>query len=161
MDKVFWLEPGRLGGRAGPNRHPWSLLEFSSNGVTLVVSLSERMYNTSHEFAAFEMDHVCIALPKSAPPKPGDGTEIAYLLPCIYDVVANHLALGEKRVIVHCSSGKDRTGLFFVYYLMRTRSLSFESALETVSAIVPRLLTAEGWRDMSRSILKEPEPTSG
>ncbi len=153
MREVFWLEPNRLGGRPGPNKEPWSLDTFRESGISLVVSLTERMYNASSQFAPYGIDHVCIALPKNAPPKRGDATEIGYLLPCVFEIVTRHLETPNRRVIVHCSSGKDRTGLFFCYYMMRSNGLSLGAAVSAVRSILPRLLSADGWDRMGRHIL--------
>ncbi len=57
MDKVLWLLPNRLGGRAGPNREPWDLEEFRAQGVSLVISLTERIMNQSSQFFNLGIDH--------------------------------------------------------------------------------------------------------
>src|SRR3712207_7415967 len=50
-------------------------------------------------------------------------------LPVAYNFVERQLAEGRVTV-VHCSSGKDRTGLFLGYYLIRNAGLSPTAAIE-------------------------------
>jgi len=154
MDMVYWLIPGRLGARPGPNKEPWDLTELKTSGVSLVVSLSERMLNRSDEFAALGIDHVCLPLPKSVPPKRGDALDIEYILPHVFEIVAHHLATDAGHcVLVHCSSGKDRSGLFLTYFLMRSEHVPLEAALNRVKQIQPKLLTARGWWEMGQQVL--------
>jgi protein-tyrosine phosphatase len=151
---LYWIIPNQLAGRPGPNRQPWSITELRADGFTLVVSLTERLVNRSFEFAAHGLDHISIPLPKNAPPRPGDAFEIGALLPHIYEIVQQRLtASPEERILVHCSSGKDRTGLFMTYFLMRSQQLPMEDAFSQVRALRPDLLTASGWDEMARQVL--------
>jgi protein-tyrosine phosphatase len=158
MDSIYWIIPGRLGGRPGPNKVPWVLSAFKENRVSLVISLTERMVNRSAEFAEHEILHVCIPLPKSAPPKLGDEYDIYALLPHIYEIVSEHLNESpENKIVVHCSSGKDRTGLFMTYFVMRYFSKPRRDALEFVRSRRADLLSAEGWKPMAMTILSRLE----
>ena len=153
MNDVYWVLPEILGGRKGPNRSPWDVLELYTSGVRMVVSLTERMLNQSEELVKTGIDHVCIALPKNAPPKLGDKENIIRLLPCVYRIVEAQIETGNGKIIVHCSSGKDRTGLFMGYFLMRFYQLSPDEAMARLEDIVPDLLSASGWREMASEVL--------
>jgi protein-tyrosine phosphatase len=54
---------------------------------------------------------------------------------------------------VHCSSGKDRTGLFLAYWAMRTEGLSAEAAIERVRSVRPIAFSAIGWDELALDVL--------
>jgi len=144
MRKVYWIDGEMLGGRPGPMREPWSLKEFAQNGITTVVSLTERMLNRSHEFKAYGLCHYCIPLPKNAPPREGDLDNVRLLVPFIGAVVNDFLEAGNK-IIIHCSSGKDRSALVLIYFLVRFRQYRVGEAYAFVRSRNPKMLTANGW----------------
>jgi protein-tyrosine phosphatase len=152
MDKVYWVIDDRLGGRRGPNQEPWSLAAIKAGGVTMVVSLTERMFNRSVDFASVEIKHVCLPLSSNAPPLPGDEFNIASLLPGLVGILRKELA-GNGKVVVHCSSGKDRSALLLAYYLKTTNQISTGTALDIVRSKNPEMLSAHGWLDMAIRIL--------
>jgi protein-tyrosine phosphatase len=151
MKHVYWVVPGKLGGRKGSNQEPWNLQEFRDQGVQWIISLSERMLNRSVEVVAYGLRHLCIPLPKNAPPQPGDAEDIYYILPLIESFITKHLSDGK--IVVHCSSGKDRTALVLAYFLMVNDKLTPADAITTIQAVLPVSFTAQGWREMAESIL--------
>ncbi len=61
----------------------------------------------------------------------------------------------KKAVVVHCWSGKDRTGLFLCYYLLvRHDAFTPEEAIARVRQVRPIALTATGWEDLARAVLR-------
>jgi protein-tyrosine phosphatase len=152
MDKVYWINEGFLGGRKGPNQAPWNLLEFKNAGISLIISVTERMMNRSHEFLAYGIHHYCIPLPKNAPPLAGDAENCKILVPFIAEFIESSLKKGQ-RVIVHCSSGKDRTPLVFLYYLVRFKNYGVSDAFTFLQSKIPGLLTAEGWYELAWKLL--------
>jgi protein-tyrosine phosphatase len=56
-------------------------------------------------------------------------------------------------VLVHCRSGKDRTGLFLSYYLCVTEGLRPSEAIAELRRVRPIALTAEGWETFSYEVL--------
>ena len=153
MISCYWIEADRLAGRQGPNQVPWDLSALALR-FDLVISLTERMLNRSNEFAEVGLDHVCIPLPKNRPPLNGDKTEIKIILPLLFDLMKKELSRG-RRVLVHCSSGKDRTALVLAYYLMRERGISPEDAAAKIVELKPNAFSALGWHELALATLSE------
>jgi protein-tyrosine phosphatase len=64
--------------------------------------------------------------------------------------------MGRQRgVLVHCRSGKDRTGLFLSYYLCVIEGLTPSEAVREVRRVRPIALSAEGWESFSYRVLAE------
>jgi len=59
-----------------------------------------------------------------------------------------------RATVVHCSSGKDRTGLLLAYYLVREEGLSVAAAMEELRRVRPIALTALGWHQFAIDILR-------
>jgi protein-tyrosine phosphatase len=109
------------------------------------------MLNRSHEVVAFGINHLCVPLPNNAPPLPGDADDIFYVVPLLEGFISAQLP-GSK-ILVHCSSGKDRTPLLMSYFLMKNQHMTATQAMDTMKSIVPGAFTAEGWHEMALSIL--------
>ena len=58
-------------------------------------------------------------------------------------------------MLIHCRSGKDRTGLLMAYYLLNERAMTVGQAMDQVLRVRPIAFTAEGWLDYCKSILNE------
>ena len=151
MNNIYWLLSGKLGGRRGPDQCPWDLGQFRQEGINSIISLSERMLNRSHEIVQFGIKHVCVPLPRNAPPLAGDADDIFLVLPMIGALVTD--LLQEGKVLIHCSSGKDRTPLMLSYFLMKHQGLSPKQAMNQLIDTAPNAFTADGWHDMAFSIL--------
>src|SRR5688572_3918609 len=110
------------------------------------------MLNRSEEVVSHGLGHICVPLPKNAPPTRGDAENIYSLLPLISDFIDGCLRDGET-VVVHCSSGKDRSALLLSYFLMTTQDMTPGQAMRTIASLVPEAFSAEGWKPMTRRIL--------
>ena len=51
MKKVFWLIPGQLAGRPGPDLEPWDLAELRTAGIGAVLSVNDGSLCYPEEFA--------------------------------------------------------------------------------------------------------------
>jgi hypothetical protein len=154
MDKVFWIIPGQLAGRPGPDREPWHLATLRQAGIGAVLSVNEGLLCHPEEFVALGMSYACVPLPDNAPPLPGDEYVCMSALPRAYTFVEDEIRKGLS-VLVHCSAGKDRTGLFLSYFLMRRCGLSVRKAIESVRFVRPIALTAAGWEGFAEEILAQ------
>lgn len=154
MRHVFWLVPGRLAGRPGPNREPWEPSALRALGIDVVLSLNDAEACDSDALAAHGIEHRCIALPPNEPPGPGDADVCRRGLPEAYALVAAQHTRG-RTVLVHCSAGKDRTGMFMSYYLMREHGLGVDEAIARVREVQPRAMSAIGWEALARQVLAE------
>ena len=65
-----------------------------------------------------------------------------------------HLPKREP-VLVHCNSGKDRTGLLLAYYLVSRKGVSAKRALRLLRRLKPDALGASGYEDILFAL--EPE----
>jgi protein-tyrosine phosphatase len=157
MQHVFWLLPGRLAGRAGPNRVPWDLRALRAQGIDAVLSVNDGEACDLAEFAAQGLQYRCVPFPPNEPPLAGDEKICRQGLPVAYEFVRAQHAAG-RAVLVHCSAGKDRTGLFMSYFLMREHDLTADEAIAYVRGIRPPALSAMGWEGLARRVLARPRP---
>jgi protein-tyrosine phosphatase len=144
MHKVFWLIPSKLAGRPGPDREPWDAEALHAGGIRAVLSVNDGRSVYPEDFSALEMVYAHIPLSDSAPPRQGDDEICQVALPRAYMFMHEQIGAGNP-VLVHCSSGKDRTGLVLAYYLLRETDCSPASAIEKVRAVRPIALSAMGW----------------
>jgi protein-tyrosine phosphatase len=151
MDKLFWIVPGRLAGRPGPDEEPWDLQAFHQAGIGAILSVNDGRLCNPREMAKFDIAYACYSLSDSAPPQPGDAEKCLGILPSTYEFIETQLGQ-ERTVMVHCSGGNDRTGLCLGYFLMRHRGLSPDQALHTLRAARPTALSAKGWESFALQI---------
>lgn len=128
-------------------------------GIDAVLSLNDGEGCDPAEFSALGLDYRCVPLPPNEPPEPGDEDICRTSLPAAYDFVVGQHA-GHRAVLVHCSAGKDRTGLFMSYFLIRTYGLQLDAAIARVRAVQHRAMTALGWEAMARRVLLSTRATS-
>lgn len=152
MDHVFWLVPGRLAGRPGPNRRPWDLAGIRALGIGAVLSVNDGDGCEAASFPTLGLAYECVPLPPNEPPLPGDEELCEEALPNAYRFVSEQHSRG-RAVLVHCSAGKDRTGLLMSYFLMQEEGLDVETALQRVRAVRPNALSAVGWEALGRRVL--------
>jgi len=152
MQHVFWLIPGKLAGRTGPNVDPWDARLLKEGGIDAVLSVNHGNLVDAGELEAGGIAYACIPFSRNAPPVPGDLEICLEALPQAFAFVDEHIAAG-KAVMIHCTSGKDRTGLLMSYYLMRTQGMTVDEAILEVRRIRPIALSAAGWDEFAREIL--------
>lgn len=154
MKHVFWLVPDVLAGRAGPDQSPWSAQELRAGGIGAVLSVNDGAGCHAEDFTELGMSYRCMPLSDNAPPREGDVEHCLEVLPRAYGYVREEIDR-KRRVLVHCTSGKDRTGLFMCYFLIRESGISVREAITAVRRARPIALSAEGWEDLARIVLKE------
>lgn len=72
-----------------------------------------------------------------------------------FDRVLNVHLPGREPVLVHCNSGKDRTGLLLAYYMVSRKGLSAKRALKMLRRLKPDALSASGYTEILFAL--EPE----
>jgi len=82
----------------------------------------------------------------------GDLEHCLGVLPAALTFAKENISRGAP-VLLHCTAGKDRTGLFMAYYLMQCEDCSLQQAVERVRAVRPVALTADGWYDFALQVL--------
>lgn len=153
MKHVFWLLPGVLAGRSGPNKTPWDAKDLRAGGIGAVLSVNDGAACHAEDFTALGMGYRCIPLSDNAPPRDGDMEHCLIALAEAYDYVRGELD-EQRAVLVHCRSGKDRTGLFMCYFLVREFGMSVDDAIAEVQRVRPIALSAEGWQDLAVAVLE-------
>jgi protein-tyrosine phosphatase len=153
MQNVFWLIPGKLAGRTGPNVDPWNAKNLKEGGIDAVLSVNGGNLVDVAALEASGIAYACIPFSWNAPPIPGDLEICLEALPKAFAFVQRNIEAG-KAVMIHCTSGKDRTGLLMSYYLMRTQGLSVDEAILEVRRVRPIALSAAGWDEFGREILR-------
>ncbi|WP_298442293.1 tyrosine-protein phosphatase [uncultured Ferrimonas sp.] len=160
MDKLFWLVPGQIAGRSGPNKDPWQPGEFADAGIELVVSLNDATGVDRAELEQHQLEHLHIELPANIPPQAGDPQRCLEGLTHAWALLKPRLDAGQT-ILIHCRSGKDRTGLLMAYLVMQLQQLPPEQAIEQVKQVRPIALNAEGWLELGLQVLAQLEQTSG
>ena len=154
MRHLFWLREGVIAGRSGPNRDTWSPEELTAGGIGAVLSVNDGELVHSNDLAAAGIDHSCIPLSDSAPPRHGDLQICVDALPKALSFVVTSIEAGRS-VLVHCNSGKDRTGMFLSYYLCAKEGLAPARAVDEIRRVRPIALSAEGWEAFTLAVLRE------
>ncbi len=157
MRNVFWLREGVIAGRSGPNRDAWNPSELAGGGIGAVLSVNDGELVHSGDLSAIGISYRCIPLSDAAPPQHGDRQTCVDALPKALRFVLGSIESG-RRVLVHCSAGKDRTGMFLAYFLCATEGLAPTRAIEEVRRVRPIALSAEGWEAFTQDVLRELVP---
>lgn len=152
MQHVFWLIPGKLAGRPGPDRVPWDVAALRAGGIGAVLSLNDGVLCHPEDFQAHDINYACMPLSDNAPPRPGDDQICIRVLPRAYEFVTEQMN-GKRNVLVHCSSGKDRTGLFLSFFLRQHEQLSVGDAIRAVRTVRPIAISALGWEAFATRVL--------
>ncbi|ABE55808.1 dual specificity protein phosphatase [Shewanella denitrificans OS217] len=143
MKDVFWLVEGKLAGRSGPNKTPWDLQELAANGIKVIVSLNDANQCDESAMAEVGILHRVFTLPDSIPPTLDDLAICTEILPKILAFIAQCEA-DNLPVLIHCRSGKDRTGLMMAYYLMKNGAAPLH-AVSQVRNVREIAFSADGW----------------
>jgi hypothetical protein len=152
MRHVFWLIPDKLCGRPGPDLVPWNAKELKRGGIDAVLSINDGWLVNTDDLHVAGLEYALIPFSANAPPMPGDFEICAAGLPKAFDFIERTTNTGRS-VMIHCTSGKDRTGLLMSYFLIRTQGLSIDEAIREVRRVRPIALSAVGWEDFGREIL--------
>jgi protein-tyrosine phosphatase len=152
VQHVFWLRPF-LAGRPGPDRAHWDLAALRRAGIGAVLSVNDGVLCHPENFEALDLAYACVPLPEDAPPRPGDVERCLEALATGHTFVCAQRALG-RATLVHCSAGKDRTGLFLAHSLVRETGCSAADAIAEVRRVRAIALTAPGWEALARDVLE-------
>ena len=152
MRNVFWLRKGVIGGRSGPNRDVWNPMELAESGIGAILSVNDGELVHATDLVDAGISYKCVPLSDAAPPRVGDLETCIKALPKGLEYTQGEIESG-RAVLVHCSSGKDRTCLFLSYYLCVSEGLPPLEAVREVKRVRPIALTAEGWEKFTLEVL--------
>ena len=151
MEHIFWAIPGKLAGRPGPNLVPWDPTGLRREGFSAVLTVNHGVDVDPAQLQAAGLAHRRVRFPGGIPPNP-DALEVALeALPVALDFYREHSTRGP--VLVHCSFGKDRTGLFIAHALVQEQGLAPDDALARLREVRPNALSATGWHTLARDVL--------
>ena len=152
MKQVFWLRREKIAGRSGPNRDPWDLAEIAAAGFSAILSVNggDCVHETS--ITGLGMAYGLIPMSANAPAREGDREHCLANLPLAMELVERNLPNGP--VLIHCRSGKDRTGLVMAACLVEFEGLPPATAMNAVLEVRPIAFSAEGWMDFSLDVLR-------
>ncbi|GGI93254.1 dual specificity protein phosphatase family protein [Shewanella gelidii] len=151
MQHLFWLEEGKIAGRSGPNKEPWNLAELKAAGIDSVLSVNDGESCDLTDFVANDIHYACVPFTSNIPPLEGDLEDCVSAMPTAYAFIEQQLNLG-RTVLIHCRSGKDRTGLMMAYYLMKTGTAPLH-AVSQVRSVRDIAFSAEGWDQFAFDVL--------
>ena len=110
------LDGSRQAGRpAGAGSRAVGCGRPAEAGIQAILSVNDGLHCHAEDFAAAGVAYACIPLSANAPPRPGDEGICARALPQAYTFVQWHISQG-RATLVHCSSGKDRTGTLLLLF---------------------------------------------
>jgi len=154
MDQVFWLHDNYIAGRPGPNLIPWSLRDLRDAGIGAILSVNDGELVHADDLSALDINYFCTPLSENAPPRAGDKETCLANLPQGYEFVMKNRTLGRK-TLVHCRQGRDRTGMFLAYYILKQSRISPELAIARLKQIRSDALAAEGWEEFTVRVLRD------
>ena len=153
MQHVFWLRRGKIAGRSGPDCNNWDLNEIGAAGFTAILSVNNG--EAVHEIllSGLGINYSKVPMSANIPPADGDREFCLGNLPLAMKFIRNNIENGP--VLIHCHSGKDRTGMVMAAYLIEFENFSVEAAMEEVISVRPVAFSAEGWMEFGREVLED------
>ena len=151
MEHVFWLRRGKIAGRSGPNTVMWDLNEIKNNGITAILSVNNG--DAVHETMLSDLgiNYSNIPMSSNAPAREGDKELCLQNLPKAMDFIRGNIMNGP--VLIHCRSGKDRTGMVMAAYLIEFEKYDVNKSMEEVLSVRPIAFSAEGWMEFGQDVL--------
>ncbi|MCL1094940.1 dual specificity protein phosphatase family protein [Shewanella kaireitica] len=151
MQHLFWLVEGQIAGRSGPNKDAWDLSELKGEGIDAILSVNNGESCEDEDFSSVGIEYKCIPFSRNAPPEAGD---LEYCVEQVPKALAyiRQCEAQNKTVLVHCRSGKDRTGLIMAYYLMDNGAAPLH-AVSQIRAIRDIAFSADGWDQFAFDVL--------
>ncbi len=146
MNYAYWVLPGLLAGRPGPDEFPWDLRELRRAGFGAILSLHAGGIDPA-EIGQHGLAHLLLPLPGSVPPTPQDIVVYRVQLPQAWAFIAQHV-VGGIPTLVHCHAGRDRTGVVLAGYLCAALGLPPAEAIARLRAAKPSALTAPGYAEL-------------
>ena len=163
MEHVFWLRKGKVAGRSGPNTNIWDLNEIKSSGIASILSVNNGEAAHESMLTNIGIAYSNIPMSSNAPARDGDKEICLNNLPKAMEFIRENLANGP--VLIHCRSGKDRTGMVMAAYLIEFEEYNAIKAMEEVITVRPIAFSAEGWLEFGLDVLslyrthdKAPQP---
>lgn len=152
MQHVFWLRPDLIAGRPGPVYFPWVAKELAAGGIGAILTLNHGQSVYADELADAGIEHGWFPMEDNAPPRPGDFEHCIVTLPEALAFI-DRMHSNGKAVLLHCTAGKDRTGLMMAHYLCYHEKLGPVEAIAEVRRVRPDGLSAPEYEPFAIDVL--------
>ncbi len=153
MQQVFWLRDRLIAGRPGPVYYPWQPEALAEGGIGAVLTVNNAQSVYPDDLAAAGIEYAWLPMEDNAPPRPGDFEHCLATLPkTLRFIRAMHAQ--DRAVLIHCTAGKDRTGLTMSYYLCQQEGYGAEAAIAEVRRVRPEALSALDYEPFAIEVLK-------
>ena len=151
MEHVFWLKKGKIAGRTGPNNNIWDLDEIKANGFAAILSVNDGEAVHESMLSSLGIAYSNIPMSSNAPAREGDKEFCLENIPKAMDFIRDNLLIGP--VLIHCRSGKDRTGMVMAAYLIEFEGYNAKEAMDKVISVRPIAFSADGWMEFGLDVL--------
>ncbi|MGC7893605.1 protein-tyrosine phosphatase family protein [Vibrio anguillarum] len=150
LENLFFVT-NSVAGRCGPDKVMWDLEELWSSGVRAIISVNdgESVHISRLKAIGFAYEH--IPLSSNAPVQSGDFEVCLDALPRIIKFIEQNETQGK--VVVHCKSGKDRTGLALAAYLLKSKGFGVEESMAAVKDVRDIAFSAPDWDWFTEKVL--------
>ena len=152
MREIFWLKP-QIAGRAGPDLAPWDPSELAAAGITRILSVNNANSVYREDLQRAGIEHHWLPLSDNAPPRDGDFELCIETLPRCLQLLDQTIA-SSGIALIHCRSGKDRTGLVMCHYLCQRESMQPQAAVRELRRLRPIGLSAPGYESFTLDVLR-------
>ena len=152
MQQTFWLRPNLIAGRPGPAYYPWNPVELAAGGIGAILTVNDGQSVYVDDLQAAGITHAIFSMEDNAPPRPGDFEHCVDTLPRALEFILG-MHNREKSVLIHCTAGKDRTGLMMSHYLCQCEGYSAEDAVAEVRRVRPVALSAPEYEPFAIQVL--------
>lgn len=142
-----------LVGGSGPDFSTWNYEEIASNNYGGILSVNYGEGIDSDALKKLGIPHAIVPMSSNSPPENEDVSVCLSNLPRAIRFIDLNSINGP--VLIHCTFGKDRTGLVSAAYLMHYYQISPEAAIEKISQLRPIAYTAKGWKEFSLMTLEQ------
>lgn len=145
------IKKKKVAGRSGPNSNVWSLDEIKASGFSAILSVNNEEAVHESMLSNLGIAYSNIPMSSNAPARDGDKELCLENLPKAIEFIEKNMMNGP--VLIHCRSGKDRTGMVLAAYLIKFEACNVKEAMEEVISVRPIAFSAEGWMEFVPEVL--------
>ncbi|MDA0840056.1 MAG: dual specificity protein phosphatase family protein [Planctomycetota bacterium] len=145
MKRVYWVIPGTIAGRCGPEMAPWDCWNLYAGGIKAIASLTDP--GDAAKIREANIEHLPLYFPAMLLTNEHDYTYFLSFVSPFLDF-ADRVIKAGKPMMVHCTFGCDRTGAMISIYLIARHGYTAEQAIKKVREHQPPAMSAEGYEQV-------------